>query len=197
MCWNAEVSINTFIYAIISFLIIISLNWYPIIYSFIILSISLIQLYEYFAWKNIHNKKIIHNLSIIGPFIIFLHILLLNYAFLRGNERILAILIIIIIMIVTMIYNYKNNKFDMEVGKNGHLLWHWFDLPGILLIFICFFYLYPLAKKENKLLFIYGVITLLISYYYYYKYKTWGTMWCYFSNLSWFGLIIYAFIIKK
>jgi hypothetical protein len=89
MCWNAEVSLNTFIYAIISFFIIISFNWYPIIYSFIILSISLIQLYEYFSKQNIHNKKIIHNLSIIGPFIIFLHILLLNYAFLRGNELLL------------------------------------------------------------------------------------------------------------
>ena len=200
MCWNAEVSMNTFIFAIISFFIVISFNRYPNINAFIVLSISLMQLYEYFVWKNIHNKKTIHYLSFFGPFVILLQVLLLNYAFLKGNERNIAILLILIIATICMIYNYKNNKFDMEVGENKHLIWHWADLPGILLIIICFFYLYPLIKKENKIPFIYGLITLSISFYYYYKYKTWGTMWCYFCNLIWIFLIIktlYLYLINK
>jgi len=193
MCWSAEVSLNTFIFAIISFCIVVSFNRFPMINAFIVLSISLMQLYEYFVWKNIHNKKIIHNLSFFGPFVILLQVLLINYAFLRDNERNIAILLIIIIAIICMIYNYKNNKFDMEVGENKHLIWYWADLPAILLIFICFFYLYPLTTKQNIIPFIYGLITLLISFYYYYKYKTWGTMWCYFSNLIWIVLIIKTF----
>jgi len=193
MCWSAEVSLNTFILAIISFCIVVSFNRFPMINAFIVLSISLMQLYEYFVWKNIHNKKIIHHLSFFGPFVILLQVLLINYAFLRDNERNIAILLIIIIAIICMIYNYKNNKFDMEVGENKHLIWYWADLPAILLIFICFFYLYPLTTKQNIIPFIYGLITLLISFYYYYKYKTWGTMWCYFSNLIWIVLIIKTF----
>ena len=193
MCWSAEVSLNTFIFAIISFCIIVSFNRFPMINAFIVLSISLMQLYEYFVWKNIHNKKIIHHLSFFGPFVILLQVLLINYAFLRDNERNIAILLIIIIAIICMIYNYKNNKFYMEVGENKHLIWYWADLPAILLIFICFFYLYPLTTKQNIIPFIYGLITLLISFYYYYKYKTWGTMWCYFSNLIWIVLIIKTF----
>ena len=190
MCWSAEVSLNTFIFAIISFCIVVSFNRFPMINAFIVLSISLMQLYEYFVWKNIHNKKIIHNLSFFGPLIILLQVLLINYAFLRDNERNIGIIMIIIIAIICMIYNYKNNKFDMEVGENKHLIWYWADLPAILLILICFFYLYPLTTKQNIIPFIYGLITLLISLYYYYKYKTWGTMWCYFSNIIWIVLII-------
>ena len=169
MCWSAEVSLNTFIFAIISFCIVVSFNRFPMINAFIVLSISLMQLYEYFVWKNIHNKKIIHHLSFFGPFVILLQVLLINYAFLRDNERNIAILLIIIIAIICMIYNYKNNKFDMEVGENKHLIWYWADLPAILLIFICFFYLYPLTTKQNIITFIYGLITLLISFYYYYQ----------------------------
>ena len=200
MCWSAEVSLNTFIFALISFCIVISFNRFPMINAFIVLSISLMQLYEYFVWKNIHNKKTIHYLSFFGPFVILLQVLLLNYAFLKGNERNIAILLILIIATICMIYNYKNNKFDMEVGENKHLIWYWADLPAILLLFICFFYLYPLTTKENIIPFIYGLITLLISFYYYYKYKTWGTMWCYFSNLIWIVLIIktlYLYFINK
>ena len=200
MCWSAEVSLNTFILAIISFCIVVSFNRFPMINAFIVLSISLMQLYEYFVWKNIHNKKIIHYLSFFGPLVILLQVLLINYAFLRDNERNIAILLIIIIAIICMIYNYKNNKFDMEVGENKHLIWYWADLPAILLILICFFYLYPLTTKQNIIPFIYGLITLLISFYYYYKYKTWGTMWCYFTNLIWIVLIIktlYLYFIDK
>ena len=200
MCWSAEVSLNTFILGLISFCIVVSFNRFPMINAFIVLSITLMQLYEYFVWKNIHDKKIIHNLSFFGPLVILLQVLLINYAFLKNNERNISILLIIIIAIICMIYNYKNNKFDMEVGENKHLIWYWADLPAILLLFICFFYLYPLATKANILPFIYGLITLLISFYYYYKYKTWGTMWCYFSNLIWIVLIIktlYLYFIDK
>ena len=200
MCWNAEVSLNTFIFALISFCIVVSFNRFPMINAFIGLSISLMQLYEYFVWKNIHNKKIIYNLSLFGPLIILLQILLINYAFLRDNERNIGILLIFIIAIIGYIYIFLNNKFDMEVGENKHLIWHWADIPAILLLLIFFFYLYPLTTKQNIIPFIYGLITLLISLYYYYKYKTWGNMWCYFSNIIWIVLIlksIYLFMINK
>ena len=74
MCWSAEVSLNTFILGVISFCIVVSFNRFPMINAFIVLSITLMQLYEYFVWKNIHDKKIIHNLSFIGPFIILLQL---------------------------------------------------------------------------------------------------------------------------
>jgi hypothetical protein len=191
MCWNAEVSLNTFIFAFVSLIIVVFLNKIDRIDILISLSISIMQLFEYFTWKNIHNKKIIYYLSLIaGPLIILSQILLINYGFLRGTERIIAFVLIFIVCFMCMIYNYYNNKFDMKVGENGHLIWYWADVPPILLLFMFIFYLYPLSRKENKFSFITASIFLLISLYYYYKYKTWGTMWCYFSNLVWMVLIV-------
>jgi hypothetical protein len=191
MCWNAEVSLNTFIFAFVSLIIVVFLNKIDRIDILISLSISIMQLFEYFTWKNIHNKKIIYYLSLIaGPLIILSQILLINYGFLRGTERIIAFVLIFIVCFMCMIYNYYNNKFDMKVGENGHLIWYWADVPPILLLFMFIFYLYPLSRKENKFSFITASIFLLISLYYYYKYKTWGTMWCYFSNLVWMILIV-------
>ena len=201
MCWNAEVSLNTFIYAIISFFIVIGFNKLPIITSIISLFVSLIQLYEYFAWKYIHNEKIIYYLSIFGPLIILLQLLLISYSnFNDKTELIITISLIFIVGIIWMIYNYYNDKFDMKVGENGHLIWYWVDTPLIIMILVFLLYLYPMIRNNNIYTFIFTSVVLLISLYYYYKYKTWGTMWCYFSNILWIFLIyksIYLYMIDN
>ena len=201
MCWNAEVSLNTFIYAIISFFIVIGFNKLPIITSIVSLFVSLIQLYEYFAWKYIHNEKIIYYLSIFGPLIILLQLLLISYSnFNDKTELIITISLIFIVGIIWMIYNYYNDKFDMKVGENGHLIWYWVDTPLIIMILVFLLYLYPMIRNNNIYTFIFTSVVLLISLYYYYKYKTWGTMWCYFSNILWIFLIyksIYLYMIDN
>ena len=79
MCWNAEVSLNTFIFAFVSLIIVVFLNKMDRIDILISLSISIMQLFEYFTWKNIHNKKIIYYLSLIaGPLIILSQILTIS-----------------------------------------------------------------------------------------------------------------------
>ena len=85
MCWNAEVSLNTFIFAIIGMIIVVGLN--KISYTTILfaLSISLMQLLEYYTWNNINDKDIIFKLSIIGFLIILFQILILNYGLLQGD----------------------------------------------------------------------------------------------------------------
>ena len=192
MCWNAEVSLNTFIFAIIGMIIVVGLN--KISYTTILfaLSISLMQLLEYYTWNNINDKDIIFKLSIIGFLIILFQILILNYGLLQGDEKIIALIIIIIYSLFIFIYNYQNDKFKMEKGENGHLIWHYVDIPLPLLIIVFFFYIYPSIKYSYMSIFI-MIIPLLISLYYYYNYKTWGTMWCYFSNIYWLVLIILSF----
>jgi hypothetical protein len=196
MCWNAEVSLNTFLFGMISMTIVLLLNKISFITILLALTLSLIQLMEYYAWNNINNKDAIFKLSIIGYFIIVSQILILNYGFLNNNDRLIAVIIILILSIYFFIYNYQNDKFYMEKGKNKHLIWHWIDIPTPLLLIVLIFYIYPAIQ--------YGIITsmaiivpLLISLYYYYKYKTWGSMWCYMSNFFWILLILKSLILTK
>jgi hypothetical protein len=72
MCWNATVSLNTFLFSFFGinfayFNNVINIYEYLFCYSFIS-----IQLVEYFTWKHLHNKKLNRLLSQLGLFIIFM-----------------------------------------------------------------------------------------------------------------------------
>ena len=87
MCWNEEVSLNTFLYGTISAIIVILLNKIPIRTILLVYTVSLIQLMEYFTWKNINNKEVIHYLSISGIFILLLQVLLISNNNLKNKEK--------------------------------------------------------------------------------------------------------------
>ena len=57
MCWNAEVSLNTFIFGFISAIIVYLFGYINIGLILIILSFTSIQLLEYFIWTYIDNEK--------------------------------------------------------------------------------------------------------------------------------------------
>lgn len=195
MCWNAEVSLYTFIFGTISAIIALILNKIPLTTIMILYTVSLIQLIEYFAWRNINNRKIIYYLSVIGSFILLFQISLLNYSYLKStNEKIQIFIIILIFAITVLYYNFANKKFKMEKGENGHLKWLWIDFPVPIIFIIIFLYLYPASKSKSKYTFIFLLITIIISLYYYYKYKTWGSIWCYIANILWIIIIIYSII---
>jgi hypothetical protein len=80
----------------------------------------------------------------------------------------------------------------MDIGSNKHLVWYWLDIPIYWIIIGLSFYLIPIYLRYGIFSFAFlGVNSILIpSLYYYYKYKTWGTLWCYYSNLFWIYLLI-------
>jgi hypothetical protein len=192
MCYNSTISLNTFIFGIISLLILYKYGNIVITpkYLLIILSFTLIQLLEYFAWIYINNKKKIEILSKIGLVIIGLQIILINYFLLNDEIRLYSFIMMLILFILFAIFELPKINFDMEKGNNGHLIWHWLDLPLIWIIIGLTFYIIPLLLYKEKVAFIGVSIILIISIYNYYKYKTWGSMWCYFSNIIWIYLII-------
>jgi hypothetical protein len=189
MCWNANISLNTFIFGCISAIIIYFFGIIEFKYIIITLSFTLIQLLEYFLWNNLNNIKINEFLSKIGLFIIGIQIFLLCYFY--KNEYILYFYFIFVFLFILI--ELKNIKFKTIIGKNKHLRWLWLE-PNIIWIII-FSSFYLITNIDNKHKFIFVLITLIISLYYYYEYRTWGSMWCYFSNILWIHLLIYSIII--
>jgi hypothetical protein len=190
MCWNAEVSLNTFIYGTIAAIIVLSLNKIPIRSILLVYTVSLIQLMEYFTWKNINNNELVHYLSITGAFILLLQVLLISNNNLKNKEQLFSYIFIFILTIIAFNHNFENKKFHMEKGENGHLKWLWADLPIPLLISGLLLWIYPPIRNKNYISTLFIIITLTISFYYYYKYKTWGSMWCYIGNSFWIFLLI-------
>lgn len=189
MCWNARVSLNTFIFGTIAAIIVYLLGQKNILSILSVYTISLIQLMEYFAWNNIDNPENLNIISKIGLLILGIQVLIINFIHLEGFELNIVITLFACFSVIVYLYNETNNKFNMEIGKNGHLIWYWVDFPVLLLSGLLFWLYGPYKNHEIKLTFIYILITVIISLYFYYKYKTWGTMWCYLGNILWIYLI--------
>ena len=198
MCWSAKVSLHTFIYGFISAIIVYALNVIPLHVIIILMSFTSMQLLEYFTWTYMDNKKINEILSYIGLLLIIIQIFLINYLSPNKQNSNILLRALFIILVFFMIFQFKNITFKMTVAENGHLLWHWLDLPILWIIIGISLYLIPsyLTKTKNYLPFYFMLITVIISLYYYYKYKTWGTLWCYFSNIAWIFLIIKSVLSK-
>ncbi len=196
MCYNPTVSLNTFLFG----LGVACLAYYTKIipnYSIIILlSFSAMQLLEFFAWTYYNNKKINRILSIIGMIIIITQVILLNYYLPDKKIRNILLFLIFIFLLLFIIIDLKNVNFSMKRGENKHLIWYWLDLPLIWIIIGLSFYLIPVYLYGNLLTILFMITILVISLYFYWKYKTWGTMWCYFSNLLWL-YVLFMIIIKK
>ena len=190
MCFNASVSLNTFIFG---FIMAIVAYYSKIIRNstiLILLSFSSIQLLEYFTWTYYNNKKINKIISYIGLIIIITQIYLLNYYLPPVNISRFILILLLILLILFIIIQLPKIKFAMTRGKNKHLIWHWLDLPIIWIIIGLSFYIIPILFTRNLFIIIIYLLILAISLYFYWNYKTWGTIWCYFSNSLWVFVLI-------
>ena len=192
MCWNAEVCLNTFIFGMVCCIIVWQMNIIEKLRILIVMSITSMQLLEYFVWKNIGNEKVIFYLSIIGLLIICSQISLLILDVDNIKIRKILYICFILFLVIYFLTDFRKENLTMYKGKNGHLVWSWLDIPLIWIIIGLCFYFIPLYIKNGviSILFITGIVLLIPSLYYYYKYKTWGTLWCYYSNILWFYLLI-------
>ena len=132
MCWNSEVSLNTFIFSLFVLLLIMYNNAYtkykiPIlnhfwVYAFFISFISM-QLIEYFLWTNIKNPYYNNIFSICATILLLFQpittIMLIN------NESLKKYMLIIylILTIPFAIYRFSAKKIISTVTKKGHLYW--------------------------------------------------------------------------
>jgi len=196
MCWNADVSISTFL---LGFLTILykGFNGYPLVELGFYFTVILIQLYEYFIWTY-YNNPVINTIATICLMItIALQPIISSLLLSDKNYNLMLISIFIYICIILLtnknIKLLKDNISDINSltkefysyrGKDGHLVWNWtknnnnFTFIIYLIFLIIPIYIYGLYD-----LLIIGGIFLAITVYKYNKYDTLGSMWCWFVNL--------------
>lgn len=201
MCWNADISLNTFLFSILALLFVFltqtftqykielfSNSYSPYVYLFF-LEVAFMQLIEFFLWRNLKNKSLNENLSYIGswltgfqPPILFMMVpdsLIRNILF--GSY--------ILFVLVYFGYRYVYNpfRFHTTVAENGHLKWSFLDLHGyenIFLFVFLLFYILPLIFIQNNLFTFFVVFSMALSLFFYFRDGTFGTMWCWMANLG-------------
>lgn len=189
MCYNAEVSLNTFIFGCISAILVYYLKVIPPRVILMLMSVTFMQFIEFLTWTYYDNLIINKYLSILAFATIVVQLILLNYFLPDKKTSKILLTLLFISAILFLIIQLRFVNFRMRIGKNKHLSWYWLDLPLIWIIIGLAFYLIPAYLGKYKSTFIFIVTLLSVSLYYHWKYKTWGSMWCYFSNIGWIFLL--------
>jgi len=194
MCWNADVSLNTFLFSLfgISFAYFNNvIGGFEFLYFISFISM---QLLEYFTWKNLNDRHLNNLLSKIGAFLIFIQIPLFILSYNKVDNNLKYSLIGLYLVFVFLTILYFPIDFSMNRAPNGHLAWNWLDFPTfIIFTWVSFILGLILYQKLYAEFIIYSVIIVSI-YYTYYKTNTWGSLWCWIANILALKLIVQVFL---
>ena len=210
MCWNSDISINTFLFTCFALCFIYVTNTYTKYKSpgftsiwiyLIVFEVASMQLIEFFLWRNLNNQYINKQFSMLAAFIICLQILTIILIIPNNAYKHLMLTLGFTFFLFYSVYKYLYNPivFHTHVGQNGHLVWEWMDQKGwehLFLIGIISLYLIPAWLSNNLILFMYLLITLLVTGIMYYKYKTASSMWCWLANIFLLYFIIDILLIQ-
>ena len=198
MCWNEDISLNTFLFGCFALIFIYFANTYtrykseayarPIAYVGTFLFVSM-QLLEYFIWKNIKNSKRNTLLSKLGLLLIVSQ---LYFLILFAQPIYYSLLLAIYTLFFLSIYLYKSMYnpfvFKTKVSPNGHLSWEWLRFDGKerpILWTGLILYLVPwlLAKRTPYTTLFIGGTLFMIGFVLLQKENTYGSMWCWLINV--------------
>ncbi len=203
MCWNATVSLNTFLFSNFVLLLIYYNNTYTQykikefdnVWLYVLFeSFILMQLIEFFIWRNLNNKFYNNVFSILANILLIFQPITSMMLLSDHTIRNTLLSSYLLLTIPFALYNFATKYIHSEKSKNGHLMWHFVDESMMILILIwsvwLFFSLFSFVYEQK---FIGGILfwamALIFSYYNYIKDDTVGSMWCWAINLT---MIYYA-----
>jgi hypothetical protein len=194
MCWNKEVSLNTFLFSSFVFLLILYNNHYtfykiPDFNKFWICAfmaiVILMQLVEYFIWRNIDNIFYNKLFTLLAMLVIFCQPITTIMNITNDKTRQILLFSYLALMIPFGFINYNKNIYS-TISPNKHLNWnlinHENKFVKIITLMWLFFFLFPLLYQGHQLGFLFGILTLVIIIYNYMNDDTIESMWCWIVN---------------
>lgn len=200
MCWNAEVSLQSFVIGFVAVGIAYS-KGLSLPMTFFCLTIVFMQLVEYVVWSYLNNPDINYTASLAG----FLLLLLQPVAtiFFLPSAFIPTMLMAYIgLLLLVRLFNTQTPReaFRMYRGENGHLVWNFLqkDANTFFLLLVYFFFLFgPLIVVKEWLGLGVGALTLGVSLYNFWQSNTWGSMWCWIVNYVVVGIAAKQVLVAK
>ena len=189
MCWNAEVSLNTFLFSGFVLCLVIYNNKYTQykipelnnvwMYIFIA-SVIFMQLIEFFIWRNLHTSYNKVFSMIAALLILFQPIASMM---LISDVKIRNILLTLYTALVAPYSIYKGLSGNIHSSaSDGHLQWNFLKLTPIEFGFWLFFFLFSFIYEKLWKTIVLAVTLLGISIYKYSKTNTYNSMWCWAVN---------------
>jgi len=192
MCWNASVSLNTFVFGVFALLFSYFNDDIKILAAISYLSIIIMQLIEYFVWSKTFSNRLLSQIALL---VIFLQPIFIIISIEKRPELILYLLVayIIFLLIYACTTSFNNINFSMVQSKNCHLSWKWVSTNLFALIIWFIFLSSRWIIDEMYIIYIFITILLIISIILYKDTQTWGSLWCWACNFISFYLILKVF----
>ena len=187
MCWNANVSLNTYIFGLFACFFAYFNNKLGFTSLLFIQSWMSMQLIEYFIWSKTYPNRL---LSQIAWVFIFVQPII---GILSISNQVQNHLIIKSVSIVSYLFFFAYilfvkpwNQIDFTSvqSENGHLSWRWLKYSFIQ-IFIWFMFLsIKFIVNQEWILYVLLCISAAVIYALYHKTYTWGSLWCWLCNFG-------------
>ena len=137
-------------------------------------------------------------LSLLSMYIILAQPVTLICMIPNSNLRYILLFCIFSFYIINKVLN-TGSKYYTSVGKNGHLYWSWTKYNGyanINTFIFLLFYILPLFIIGNNIVSFFIITMLIISLINHFKYNTFGTMWCWSSNIIFLYFLVTILLLK-
>jgi hypothetical protein len=187
MCWNAEVSLQSFLIGV-GGIIVASFTGLSLPFILFYATIVCMQLIEYVVWKYGGDVDVNYYASLAASSLLALQPLaslltLSSPSPLVGGYVILGSLYFLLRSLLDP--RQSRDLYQMNPGVDGHHEFKWLQTDGWtrmgLVIYFVFLLLPLFITRQYELLFVVGV-TLGVSLYSYGSQRTWGSMWCWIVN---------------
>ena len=203
MCWNATVSLNTFLFSGFVLSLIIYNNaftQYKIqelnnkwVYVFIA-SFALMQLVEFFIWKYINNPFYNNVVSICATLLLLMQPIASIMILTNVQLRNLLLISYLLPTVSYSIYAFSSKHVHSVVSKRGHLDWQFIESSLIGWMFWLFFFLFSIVYEKKWVGLIFVVVTLITTFLNYRNDNALGSMWCWSVNSLMIYYAIYLLI---
>jgi len=193
MCWNASVSLNTYIFGLFASLF----SYYNKLTTFndviFYQSIIIIQLIEYFIWSETFSNKLLSQIALL----IILSQPVFNILTIEKKPELIPYLLAAYLIFITVLYTLviplNTVSFSSVPSENGHLSWNWMNC-NLFIVIIWYIFLASRWVIDNMYLPLISItILLIITIVLFSDTNTWGSLWCWICNITslYFIMIIF------
>lgn len=186
MCWNASISLNTYLFSLFASVLAIA-NGVISIPAFVAYqAFCTMQLIEYFTWSKTFDNKLLSQIAailVLSQPVISFAILIVNKEVKMYLPYLIVSYILFLFVFVSIWKPWSKVTFEMVKSQNGHLSWKWTKIPFVLLVIWLMFFISPYALTKQYAMCAFMILTFTFSYAYFSHDLTWGSLWCWVANI--------------
>ncbi len=193
MCWNKEVSLNTFLFSSFVLVLIMYNNKYTqykvkelnnIWINIFFMSFILMQLIEFMIWRNIDDEKMNEFYSKIATLLLLLQPVASLMTLNDTNIRTIMLSLYLCLAVPFSIFRFITKDVKTSISDYGHLKWDFLTKKDEWYFFMCwlFFFLFSFFYNGDYGGLSFGIIMLLVILNNYNKDGSVGSMWCWVVN---------------